>query len=164
MSEQDIIDKKMFKKIFEDNWEEFKRKYPKYGNNYYDEVIKKMLLCGEEESGYAIYRCYGCGEEKTVCFSCKSCFCLSCSRVYVENWVEYIGTHLYEGIHYRHIVLTVPDDLRIFFYRHKEEKVILNAFIKCGIDMLNDAVETYKKKKLSLGFICVLQRVGRPGN
>lgn len=157
------IDRETLKKIFRSHWREFKKRYGKYSNEYYDEVISKMLLCGEKEGGYATYKCNNCGEEKTVAFSCKSCFCLSCGTVYVDKWVEYIGEHLYEGVHYRHVVLTVPEELRIYFYSRESEE-LLKAFMRCGVEMLKDAVETYKKKKIEVGYVVVLQLVGRAGN
>lgn len=166
MDAHEVLDKKAFKVIFKEHWEDFKKRYSKYTTEYYDEVIQKMLLCGEKEGGYGTYRCKECGDEIKVAFSCKSCFCLSCSKVYVDNWVEYIGSHLYEGVHYRHIVLTVPEDLRIYFYREGMENkgYLYKAFIRSGVEMLNDAVKTYKKKEIKLGYIVVIQLVGRAGN
>jgi hypothetical protein len=35
--------------------------------------------------------------------SCKSCFCLSCCKVYIDQWVAHIGQTLYEGMAYRHM-------------------------------------------------------------
>jgi hypothetical protein len=58
------IDKDIFKQIFRDNWGNFRRKYPRYSSVYYDEVIKKMLFCGDVVSGYSIYRCINCGLEE----------------------------------------------------------------------------------------------------
>lgn len=133
-----------------------------YATEYYEEVIQKMLLCGEKEGGYATYRCEDCGDKITVAFSCKSCFCLSCGKVYVDKWVEYIGEHLYDRVHYRHVVLTVPEDIRIYFYRG-DRKRVLEGFMRCGVEMLDDAIKTYKKgKAIRAGYIVVLQLVGRP--
>ena len=58
------IDKDTFKQIFRDHWADFRSKYPKYSSVYYDEVIEKMLLCGDVVSGYSIYRCINCGLEE----------------------------------------------------------------------------------------------------
>ena len=55
------IDKETFKQIFRDNWDNFRSEYPKYSGVYYDEVIKKMLYCGDVVSGYSVYRCSNCG-------------------------------------------------------------------------------------------------------
>jgi len=156
------IEKEILKRIFRDHWEGFKKAYSLYDTEYYNQVVGKMLLCGEKEGGYATYGCE-CGEERTVAFSCKSSFCLSCSKVYVDEWVEHIGKHLHEGIYYRHVVLTVPEDTRAYFYKEKE-KELLGAFMRCGIEMLDDAVKTFKKKALKMGYIVVLQMSGRASN
>ena len=58
------IDKDTFKQIFRENWDDFKIKYPRYSSVYYDEVINKMLFCGDVVSGYSIYRCIHCGLEE----------------------------------------------------------------------------------------------------
>ncbi len=64
--------KDTFKQIFRDGWDSFKAKYPRY--ELVDEVVQKMLGCGEYENGYATYKCPECLEEKIVPFSCKSSF------------------------------------------------------------------------------------------
>ncbi len=43
--------KNIFKQIFQDGWEDFKKEYPRYEG--VDEVVQKMLGCGEIEKGYA---------------------------------------------------------------------------------------------------------------
>ena len=48
----------VFKKIFRDNWARFKFRYPRYKTEYYDEVVKKMLSCGDPKRlGYIEYQC-----------------------------------------------------------------------------------------------------------
>ena len=55
MEDSRKIDKKIIKRIFREHWGTFKIIYPGYNTEYYDEVINKMLLCGEKEGGYATY-------------------------------------------------------------------------------------------------------------
>ncbi len=162
MEREKKVEKDKFKKIFRDHWDGFKERYPEYATEYYERVVQKMFLCGEKEGGYATYGCE-CGEERIVAFSCKSSFCLSCSKVYVDEWVDHIGAHLHEGIYYRHIVLTVPESGRLYFYQEKG-KELLGAFIRSGVEMLDAAVKTYKKKALKMGYIVVLQMSGRASN
>jgi hypothetical protein len=77
--------KNRFKQIFADGWEEFKRKHPRY--QAADEVVQKMLGCGNPANGYAVYQCPDCQERRVVAFSCKSQFCLSCAKGYGQQWV-----------------------------------------------------------------------------
>jgi Transposase zinc-binding domain len=109
------VDKATFKQIFRDHWESFQQRYPRYQQPEVQTVIEKMLGCGEPASGYITYMCAHCLEEKRVAFSCKSSFCLSCCKVYIDQWVAHIGQTLYEGVSYRHVVLTMPKTLQLCF-------------------------------------------------
>jgi hypothetical protein len=39
----------IFKQIFLDHWEGFKKAYSRYSTEYYDEVVGKMLDCGDPD-------------------------------------------------------------------------------------------------------------------
>lgn len=126
------------------------------------ELLEKMLGCGEPEKGYAEYLCPDCFLRKQVAFSCKSSFCLSCAKTYTANWVETVQGMLHEGIKYRHLVLTVPEDLRVWFYRYPER--LYDGLLKIAAPMMDDAVSVAKGRKIELGYIVVLQTAGRAGN
>jgi len=56
-----------FKQIFFDHWEGFKRKNPLYDKAYYDNLVEKMLGCGNPEGmGHIEYRCLNCGEGRRL--------------------------------------------------------------------------------------------------
>ena len=78
----------VFKQVFHDHWDEFKQFYPRYDTAYYDELVDKMLGCGNPEKiGYLDYRCLDCGQGKhLVAMSCKSALCLRCAKVYVDDF------------------------------------------------------------------------------
>ena len=152
--------KNIFKQLFQDGWDDFKKRYPRY--EAVDEVVQKMLGCGEFENGYAEYICPECFGEKRVPFSCKSSFCLSCAKTYTTNWVETVQHMLHEGVNYRHLVLTVPEGLRVWFYRYPAE--LYDGLMKIAAPMMNDVVSTAKGRALELGYIVVLQTAGRAGN
>jgi hypothetical protein len=160
MSKEEADKKRIFKQIFKDGWEEFKKRHPRYAG--VDEVVQKMLGCGEFENGYAVYLCPECFGEKKVPFSCKSSFCLSCAKTYTANWVETIKGMLHEGVRYRHLVLTVPEALRGLFYRYPAE--LYEGLMKIGPQMMDDAVSTAKGRGLELGYIVVIQLAGRASN
>lgn len=153
-------EKNIFKQIFVDGWDEFKQKYPRYKE--VDEVVKKMLGCGDPSNGYSIYKCPGCGEEHRVAFSCKSTFCLSCARTYGENWAEQVKEMLHPGVRYRQVVLTVPKGMRTLIYQHPEE--LLGGLMKAAQEALDEAVSQAKGKQVKLGYIVVLQTAGRSGS
>lgn len=158
-------DKNIFKRIFLDNWNEFKKRHPRYDSEQYTVPVQKMLDCGDENFGYAEYRCPHCGLDSfRVGFSCKSCFCLSCSKVYVDNFVAQISKMLHPGIIYRHIVLTMPEQLRDPFYSVRDDGDLLSKLMKAGHKCLEEVVSVARRKKLKIGTIVVVQTHGRSGH
>lgn len=156
------IDKENFKQIFRENWNEFIKENPEYNSPYYGEVIEKMLNCGYVVSGYSVYVCSHCGsEEKTIAFSCKGCFCLSCGKVYSDNWVSHISSILRPGLSYRHIVLTMPDSLHKYF--RQNAKLLYSELMKSGVSCLEDLLKTVRRQELKGGYIVVLHTSGRSG-
>jgi len=113
------VAKDTFKQIFRDHWRPFQQRHPRYQARHVQTVIDKRLGCGTPESGSTTYLCPHCLAEKRVAFSCKSSFCLSCCKVYVDEWVAHIGRTLYEGVASRHVVLTRPAALPRAFYRDR---------------------------------------------
>jgi len=153
----------VFKQIFTEHWDGFKGVRPRYNTPYYDDLVDKMLGCGNpDKMGYIEYRCLHCGQGKhRVSMSCKSSLCLRCAKVYVDHWVAQVGKMLHDGVIYRHIVLTVPDVLRTPFYQHAE--ALLSPFMKCGVKCLDDFLSTVSGKALKGGYIVVVQTHGRNG-
>jgi hypothetical protein len=155
------IDRDKFKEIFRSHWESFKETYSRYRAGRYDEAVQKMLGCGDPNNGYATYICCDCGgDRKKVPFSCKGCFCLSCAKVYTDQWAARIEAILFPGVAYRHAVLTVPDDLRIYFYR---DAGLLSELMRVGIKCLEDTLSTVFRKVVAGGYIVVVQTNGRSG-
>lgn len=156
------VDRKKLKEIFKKFWEPFKKKFPRYQDARYDEAVKKMLGCGDPENGFSTYICSRCGgEEKKVPFSYKSSFCLSCAKVYIDNWVARVEAILFKEVSYRHVVLTVPEDLRIYFYRQAS---LLSDLMRIGVACLEDLLNTVLKIEVQAGYIVVLQTNGRSGS
>jgi hypothetical protein len=153
----------VFKQIFVEHWEGFKHVYPRYNTRYYDDLVDKMLGCGNpEKMGYLEYRCLQCGQGKhLVSMSCKSSLCLRCAKVYVDNWVAQVSTMLHEGVIYRHMVLTVPAVLRPTFYRNAD--TLLGPFMRSGARCLDDVLSHHSSKTLKGGYIVVVQTHGRNG-
>ena len=159
-----IPDRDVFKTIFRDQWKEFKGKHPQYNTEQYDNPVQKMLGCGDVFNGYSEHICMYCGrDKKRVPFSCKCCFCLSCAKQYVDNFVNKVGAMLHPGVIYRHIVLTLPEQLRLVFFRERHNGSLLSAFMRYGYECLEDVVSTVKRKDLKIGCIVVVQTHGRSG-
>ena len=161
---EDKKDKNVFKKIFSENWEKFKELNPKYNIDQYNDVVDKMLKCGTELGGYSEFRCMDCGIDfRRVPFSCKSMFCLSCCKVYTDNFVSKVSEMLHPGMRYRHVVLTIPEQLRIYFYKDRLKGDLLKALYKIGYRCLGSVMNRKFRKELKIGIIVVLQTYGRSG-
>ncbi len=123
-----------------------------------------MLDCGKKSGGYAEYRCAHCGVDSFwVGFSCKSCFCLSCSKLYVDEFVAQVSKMLHPGVVYRHIVLTLPEQLRQPFYSVRHDGDLLSTLMKAGHQCLEEVVSVALRRKLKIGTIVVVQTHGRSG-
>ncbi len=158
-------DRQIFKTIFNNHWDEFKIEHPRYDTGMYEEPVQKMLGCGEEFNGYSEYVCLACGLDKRVVpFSCKGCFCLSCAKKYTDDFVCQVSRMLHPGVSYRHVVLTLPEQLRDPFFKARGNGDLLSAFIRCGYECLEDVVGRIKRQQLRIGCIVVVQTHGRSGN
>jgi hypothetical protein len=149
--------KNLFKQIFIDGWEVFKQRHPRYAD--VDEVVQKMLGCGDPAKGHAVYLCPDCQERRVVAFSCKSQFCLSCAKVYGQQWVATVQEMLHPGVTYRHLILTLPEGLRTLIYEHAAE--LLSGLMQVAHTAIDAAVARAKRQAVRLGYIVVLQTAGR---
>jgi hypothetical protein len=151
--------------IFSDYWNNFKLKHSSYATDYYDEVVNKMMNCGDPTFGYTEYGCMHCGQAKhLVAFTCKSYLCLRCGRVKSENFVFEVMNKLHSGIVYRHLILTMPDQLKQFFYERRTSKDLYNELYRCGHEYIQDVFEKVTGRRLRCGAIIVLHTTGRKGN
>jgi Transposase zinc-binding domain len=128
----------VFKQSCAEHWDGFTRAHPRDQPSYYDDLVAKMLACGNpEKMGYLEYRCLHCGQGKhLVAMSCKSALCLRCAKVSVDNWVSQVSKALHEGVISRHIMLTVPAMFRTTFDHNAA--VLLSALMRCGAQCLDD--------------------------
>lgn len=159
------IDRNTFRNIFINHWAFFLIRYPSYLKPHIMDVVNKMLGCGKESGGYSEFSCFDCGRDvRRIAFTCKSSFCLSCSKVYTEKFVTKVSKSLHPGLRYRHIILTVPDKLRPSFYSNRFTCEILTQFMSCGYKCLEDVVCKAVKRKVKIGAIVVVQTFGRSGH
>lgn len=163
MHSLDIKHKNIYKQIFLDHWSEFIKHYPWYDTEHNNHLVSQMLNCGNpRHMGYAEYRCMGCGLGfRLVSLSCKCYLCLSCGKVQTDNWISQVCGSLFDGMCYRHIVLTMPGFMSELF---SQKLCLLRALPKCGSDCLKEFYSRIKRKKLLPGFIVVLQTHGRNGS
>lgn len=145
-------------KIFKDHWNGF---IETYGHKIRKNVLKeveKMLRCRDLNYGYIEFKCPTCDEVKKVGFTCKSRFCTSCGKVYVDKWIESMLTKLI-NVKHRHIVFTIPEELREVFARERELlKLLPQCAAKTLVSWCNDQ---NKKEQYTPGVVTVIHTFGR---
>ncbi len=157
MDNSPIYYKNRLIQIFRDHWEGFKQFHPGLVNENIEANVQKMMNCGLFSNGYAEYRC-GCGYIKRVPFSCKSRFCLRCSKVYIDNWVAKMKETIFAKVEHRHIILTVPGSLWKYFHNPQTLKLLAD----CGARLVQEVCcICLKGKRIELGVILITQTAGR---
>jgi len=152
-----IYHKNRLIQIFRDHWEQFKKFHPYLVNEDIETNVQKMMNCGLFSNGYAEYRC-SCGHVKKVPFSCKSRFCLRCSKVYIDNWVAKMKRTIFAKVEHRHIILTVPSELWEYFHDPKMLKLLSD----CAARLIQELARVcLKGRDIELGIILVTQTAGR---
>ena len=143
--------------IFSDHWEQFKCFHPNLVDENIETNVQKMMGCGMFSKGYAEYRC-SCGHIKRVPFSCKSRFCLRCSKVYIDKWVEKMRQTIFAKVEHRHIILTIPSELWEYFHNGKMLKLLAD----CGAKLIQELARVcLKGRDIELGIILITQTAGR---
>lgn len=147
------------KQIFKDWWNKFLEAYPNI--NIRDVVftnVSKMLKCKTWDLGYAIFKCPDCGNEKIVPHTCKSRMCSSCGNKYNKQRETSIFSKLFKCKH-RHVVFTIPDELRIYF---RQDRKRFNYLFKAASITINYWIkEKYKKKDIIPAYVSILHTFGR---
>jgi len=157
LNNQPLYYKNRLIQIFRDHWEQFKQFHPNLVNEDIETNVQKMLGCGLFSTGYAEYRC-SCGYVKRVPFSCKSRFCLRCSKVYIDNWIAKMKQTIFAKVNHRHIILTVPGSLWKYFHNRQMLKLLAD----CGAKLVQEVCNIcLKGRQIELGVISVTQTAGR---
>lgn len=131
---------KLIKTIFHDFWYiVFNELSDRYSPLHWDSIVEnveKMLGCGHPSNGYAEYICPCCFEKKKVPFTCKSRFCTSCGKRYIDEWVEKTVKNIFDVSH-RHLVFTIPQELReIIFQDRSLIKIMMDCASRAALEAL----------------------------
>lgn len=150
------------KDIFMDHWNDYKIKFANRNRRpIIDKVIDKFLTCKSFKLGCSLYQCPTCHHEKVVPHTCKTRFCSSCGNKYNEDRAISIFSKLIKWRH-RHVVFTIPEQLRGFF---RNNRYLLNILFDASSITIKYWFKTkYKKLNLTPAFISVLHTYGRSLN
>lgn len=145
------------KDIFADHWEAFLLE----GYPIRPAILKnvdKIISCGDPSMGHALYFCDHCEKFKYVSFTCKSRFCNSCGAKYIQDRAASISSKLIKCKH-RHIVFTIPKELRVFFRR---DRSLLHLLFKSSAHIIGQwFYKLNKSENFKPGFISTLHTFGR---
>ena len=151
------MSKYTIKQIFIDNWESFLEKF----SNIRPVVIKevsKMMSCQDPDLGHALYQCEHCGKFKCVPFTCKSRFCNCCGIKYQQDRANILSSKLINCKH-RHIVFTIPKELRHYF--RKDRKLLHILFISSSKTVLDWFYSQNKSEDFKPGIVSSIHTFGR---
>lgn len=81
---------------------------------YIKASINKFLICRDFKAGFIKYTCTECGHYHTIPITCKSRLCPSCGFKYSTTWTQKMINDIL-NIPHRHILFTIPEELRAFF-------------------------------------------------
>ncbi|MFR2767731.1 MAG: transposase zinc-binding domain-containing protein [Thomasclavelia sp.] len=111
--------KESFKYIFFDNFEYIHNLYlsGKLRDITFDN-IQKTILCSSVYLGFDLFECPNCGHETIVPHTCSSRFCSKCGSKAAQQRAAHVSAMAFESKH-RHIVFTIPKELRPFFLKDR---------------------------------------------
>ena len=156
------IEDNKFLAIISENWACFKQRYPSFNTAHYNNSVQAILGCGKPEFGFRQYMCLNCGNEsRVVAHSCKSKLCLRCGRVDGENFAQNVASKLHQDINYRHLVLTIPAQVRSFFYKQRQDGDLFNRFMAAGWKCARDFMSEALGEEVETVCLMVIHLVGR---
>lgn len=145
------------KEIFADHWDAFLTTSPNVRPVVITEV-EKILECGDPSKGYAFYYCEECFTFKYVPFRCHSRFCNTCGMKYQMDRSDSIASKLVNCKH-RHIVFTIPAELRKYFRKDRE---MLDVLFSASSDTIKQWMYLQNKSEnYTPGIVTCLHTFGR---
>lgn len=156
------------KQILDDHWDSYLPFITKYCDipNYVIENVEKIRICRTKELGYDVYTCPKCGNTMFNFHTCKSRFCSSCGVKYAKQRTIEIQKKVF-NCHHRHIVFTIPEEIREYF---KKDKNLLNNLFSSANNVIqylfngrreNKRVDKSNAYYITPGFISVIHTFGR---
>ena len=92
-----------------------------------------------------------------VYFGCNSRVCTHCGKRFTDGWADTVARKMFDVKH-RHVVLTIPEDLRSVFY---EDRTLLKVLMDCAIRTVSDVMEWRLNHKAVPGIVVVLHTYGK---
>lgn len=147
------------KQILIDHWSNFVKSNPELNiRPVVFKEVNKVIHCGDFSEGHALYLCSHCGSILHVPFRCKSRFCNTCGMQYVNNRAFNLSKKLIRCKH-RHLVFTIPKELRSIF--RKDRSLLSILFHAVSQTILSWFASQNKTECFTPGFVSTLHTFGR---
>ncbi|MCO7127380.1 transposase zinc-binding domain-containing protein [Sporolactobacillus shoreicorticis] len=150
------IIKRILKDHFDGFWKFHSDLFPESYREDIKETVQKTIKCGTRDLGFAKYECLGCEENPApvfIGFTCKSRFCHKCGKKYTDDWADKQQEMIFNVPH-RHMVFTVPKELRQVFYNDRRK---LNELSQKVAEVFKFYYhQKSKKRQLQVGIITVI--------
>lgn len=144
--------------ILSDHWNDYVGLYKEKIRVNVKIEVEKVLRCRDINYGYIELKCKKCNELKRIGFSCKSRFCKSCGKIYVDNWINKLMEKLI-NVRHRHMVFTIPEELREIFERNRK---LLGLLPQCAAQTIMSWMkEQNKSEEYTPGIVAVIHTFGR---
>ncbi|WP_223866608.1 transposase zinc-binding domain-containing protein [Candidatus Enterovibrio escicola] len=104
------------------------------------------MKCVSSKNVFATYQYLGCcqGRHK-VHFSCKGKTCPQCGKRSAQEIIVKIGVRLFPRVSYRQVILTLPEQLRIPFHNHSNQKRLYFRFLVLAEACLLELIQAHFK-------------------
>ena len=170
--------KPTFQLIFHELWNAFLEAIKPFNISipqYIKDEVARMIACGTLAMGFEVYECPECHRHHIICYTCKSRFCPSCGHKMTVARAYRIARSTLD-VNHRHMVFTIDERLRTYFFHHREwlnflfdaaKEAIFYTFNKQKISKQSTQSTKRKKRrkkkknKLTPGFIITLHTYGR---
>lgn len=79
--------------------------------------VARMIACGTLDMGFEVYECPNCHRHHIICYTCKSRFCPSCGAKMTRARAYRISKSTLD-VNHRHMVFTIDERIRSYFFRN----------------------------------------------
>lgn len=168
--------KPTFQRIFLNQWEPFLSACAReriFVPQYVRYEVERMIACGTLDMGFEIYECPNCYNHHIICYTCKSRFCPSCGAK-LNHARAYRISRSTLDVNHRHMVFTIDERIRPYFFNHPDwlnflfdaaKEAIFYTFT--NVKPSNKSAKKKRKRKKKIkdvfvpGFIITLHTYGR---
>jgi hypothetical protein len=144
------------KEIFRKFLPEYQKKYPLSPDQA--KAAFSIMNCRTSVMGGRVDVCEECGEMFCVYNSCRNRHCPLCQNIPREKWVDKRCNDILLAPYF-HVVMTIPDELKLVIYQNKE--LLYNLLYKASSETLNCIADNKKFLGAQIGFTSVLHTWGQ---